>query len=519
MSSKVWFKDDADGGVDDDWIKKLSPDVDPDGTVIVPLDSSPVTPPVSARMVRAARRMLFTRDNPMGFNQYTGKGGMKLEGHGHSGPGHTHITARQAPKLVEHWADQGRPVQMFGTDIAGHPGLFTRSAKPLARKDMPVVEGDAAHIAEFRGVLRERGLSWRSERVDPATLHATQNELDGAKVGGIERAMRSGKFAPDAQYLVVDRAGNVLDGHHRWAAAATLRVGQPPPTAPVRVKVLRVDTDIDGLLDAGRAYNEKAGVKSKSFGQRAVDGPGAPDPSTAPDPSLPYFWLDGEGWVLLASDTADGVPRDLSGLPLPDQADVDAALADDGTRGDKPGHPFHGNQWKGGTGTGGAPALERRARMGGFTFDPHRSVYPKSGLAVAMPGHSKIIPARKFGREQLDAYLDEHRKTIESNPQAHIGGWYDRKHDEIVLDVVEVFPKNQRAKAISAGRKRNEQAIFDLERLEEIPTGGTGGRSAEGRQGHGGRPSEAGRVVGGVQEADRGRDGRGRAAERLIRGR
>jgi hypothetical protein len=41
--------------------------------------------------------------------------------------------------------------------------------------------------------------------------------------------------------------------------------------------------------------------------------PLAPPPAgeKPPDPNKPYLWLDGK-WVLLATDTGDGVPRKLS---------------------------------------------------------------------------------------------------------------------------------------------------------------------------------------------------------------
>jgi len=59
-------------------------------------------------------------------------------------------------------------------------------------------------------------------------------------------------------------------------------------------------------------------------------------------------------------------------------------------------------------------------------------------------------------------------------PNTMIGGWYDREHDEVVLDWVDVFADRQQG--IQAGRDRNEQAVYDLGAGQEIPTGGTGGR-------------------------------------------
>lgn len=46
--------------------------------------------------------------------------------------------------------------------------------------------------------------------------------------------------------------------------------------------------------------------KSVQMGRKPPPG------AKPPDPSKPYVWIDGR-WVLLASDTADGVPGKLFG--------------------------------------------------------------------------------------------------------------------------------------------------------------------------------------------------------------
>lgn len=123
---------------------------------------------------------------------------------------------------------------------------------------------------------------------------------------------------------------------------------------------------------------------------------------------------------------------------------------------------------------GSVSALFRRGKAGGFTFHIGKRSYPARGYAVAVPGNSLITPASSFTPEALADYLDTHSPTFAANPHLHLGGWYDSKNDEMVLDLVEVFEDANQA--IEAGIARDEQAIFDLFNLEEIPTGGTGGR-------------------------------------------
>jgi hypothetical protein len=106
-----------------------------------------------------------------------------------------------------------------------------------------------------------------------------------------------------------------------------------------------------------------------------------------------------------------------------------------------------------------------------------------SGYAVALEGHSLIMAAEVFfsinpatglfnGQEAMRTYIREHKEEL-SEPGMHIGGWYDTESQNIFLDLSQVF--DNEAEAIQAGRDRDQIAIFDLNKGEEISTGGTGG--------------------------------------------
>ena len=118
--------------------------------------------------------------------------------------------------------------------------------------------------------------------------------------------------------------------------------------------------------------------------------------------------------------------------------------------------------------------------QGGFTLDPRLGELVTEGIAVAVPGESAIIKADRFREDgEAERFIGDYIRKMRDDglgDDVMIGAWYDREHDEIVLDRVQVFPDDQREEAIQAGRDRNEQAVYDLTNSNEIPTGGSGGR-------------------------------------------
>ncbi|MCL1900052.1 MAG: zeta toxin family protein [Promicromonosporaceae bacterium] len=117
--------------------------------------------------------------------------------------------------------------------------------------------------------------------------------------------------------------------------------------------------------------------------------------------------------------------------------------------------------------------LARAAIEGGFTVRTNDLTNVAHGFAVARSGSSSIRPAttQSDAADQILGYLREH-------PDApNIGGWMDTEHHEICLDVVDIVA--DRDEAIRRGREQNQIAIFDLDALEEISTGGTGDQPTE----------------------------------------
>ena len=174
---------------------------------------------------------------------------------------------------------------------------------------------------------------------------------------------------------------------------------------------------------------------------------------------------------------------DKSNLVAEDGGDVEAALADGrpvrSSRGLRPMEILT-RSLKPGEGDA-APQVDlvkQTDEAGGFTFDPNKGEFATSGTAVAVSGYSAIIKHDEWVKPGVaKQFIADYLKKMRADgvdDSFYIGGWYDKEHDEVVLDRVQVFAN--REDGIKAGRERGEQAVFDLAALEEIPTGGTGGR-------------------------------------------
>lgn len=194
---------------------------------------------------------------------------------------------------------------------AENKNCFDKHARDIPRGKMPQLPEDVHALGAFNSKLAERGIKAHMESVDPRSLTATQNELDASKVGKLYGAIRDGGWRSDA-ILFASREGDVLDGHHRWAAASAANMAG----SNIRVNVVRVDTDIDTLLDIantvslprkslGAALNPGRSVRSQavSFGETPTTPP--------PDENEPWFWI-GDKWYLVVTDTSDGVPEELN---------------------------------------------------------------------------------------------------------------------------------------------------------------------------------------------------------------
>lgn len=171
------------------------------------------------------------------------------------------VAPAAAPALIEDLGNRPESSDLTKVSINGHPNLFATVAhNRLRRVDMPQIPSD--RLDDFARVLRQRGVAVRTVRVDPADLAATQNELDGRKVGQMITAIRTGTMSTTDKPPWVSSDGKVLDGHHRWAAEAVLSVGE----GPRKMTVTEVAAPMTVLMGMARAFAFDEGIDAKRHG-------------------------------------------------------------------------------------------------------------------------------------------------------------------------------------------------------------------------------------------------------------
>lgn len=150
--------------------------------------------------------------------------------------------------------------------------------KKMGDKYDPKAEFNAE--GAFLDHLRSKGVAVKeNETMAPTEMKATQNELVGAKVMSMVNALvRPDEVGipkdrqPDVEKaltapLIVSRDGYVLDGHHRWAALTTadLLRGNGGST---KIKVIKVDMDIEDLVDESNEWGDEFGLERKTAKQQ-----------------------------------------------------------------------------------------------------------------------------------------------------------------------------------------------------------------------------------------------------------
>lgn len=127
---------------------------------------------------------------------------------------------------------------------------FHEHARDIPRIEMPQIP--PTHGQVFQDALGAHGLTGELKEVDPRTLRATQNELDGPKVAGIYSRAKAGTLKKGG-VVYASRDGDILDGHHRWAAVSAANAAG----GDHKLKVVFVNTDIDTLLSIANTVSAK----------------------------------------------------------------------------------------------------------------------------------------------------------------------------------------------------------------------------------------------------------------------
>lgn len=122
---------------------------------------------------------------------------------------------------------------------------------------------------------------------------------------------------------------------------------------------------------------------------------------------------------------------------------------------------------------------------GGFTYDPAGKV-PTKGFAVGVfPQQSITLPIADVTKEKVAHWMQSNTKLLQEK-NTMLGGWTDAGN--LYLDIVKVFPPNEKEQAIQAGQDHNQISIADLAAIHRgdwdtaiINTGGSGVQKSTGK--------------------------------------
>lgn len=176
--------------------------------------------------------------------------------------------------------ERAKMPQLKGTPLPG-----SRADRELGKSKKGKV--DLADL--FRKHLEEQGHEISDDTVPASHLRASQRELDARKVIGKKEELLGGKKGlkkaagkkpiKDLDAIFVSHDDYIVDGHHRWATAVAIDVGDNK-LDDVDMDVMRVDMDIIELLDEANRFADEWGITPGGIGPesgQASPGEWVPD--------------------------------------------------------------------------------------------------------------------------------------------------------------------------------------------------------------------------------------------------
>ena len=411
------------------------------------------------------------------------------------------LTTEERTSLVSNF--RNLPIDMTNMQVIGDKGI-TQNGLGVARGDMPAVKS-ADHEA-FEQRLKELGVNFSFEEMPASDMIQIQREMSADNVGGMVESILEGSFKPwltkagNPNPIYVAQNGEILDGHHRWAAAkaAGWQTGEDP-----NIPVVKIDLPYEDALTLMNEWGNFHGIESQTLDKNRKGN------------LAEFFEVTKEQHLASIFDEIESTGfADVDGLK-------NGGSADEGTRrlrdhiltvsdlieqhADSPlytreqlynnlmqasvehasnlanGVPYTPKKFIGKADTIG----KITARKEGATLDALTLSQPRKGVAVAVEGTNEemidsFFYADGIGELMLADYIDQNIGSFSG--EFKLGTWHDKDNNEVTLDVIELFPEANRDEAISAGQNRNQQGIFKLSNKEYIETGGTGDRGRARRE-------------------------------------
>jgi hypothetical protein len=176
------------------------------------------------------------------------------------------VTKSEAKKIMKIMAKRDDDPDLTNMHIEDTQ-LYDEDNLGIPRKQMPQVPSDTK--GAFINEMEKRGARVQRGVADPAKLHPIQAEMSASKVGLIMKKLREkGVKTDDGGRIVISKDNYVIDGHHRWAAAAMLTF----EGNPIKLPVIKVDINHRELIAATLAWNEASGIAGIGMGESNKPG-------------------------------------------------------------------------------------------------------------------------------------------------------------------------------------------------------------------------------------------------------
>lgn len=225
------------------------------------------------------------------------------------------ITAdvKTATNILREAAKNKTDSDITNIEIKNTP-LMTQNNVGIPRKMMPQV--DPENKEKWLADTRKQGVKVTEGETDPAKLRPIQSEISAAKVGGIMGAIESGKMDLDSGKLgdriIISKDGYVVDGHHRWAAAAFVSLNTD---GGIKIPTLTIDLDYKDSLEQVLDWNAENGVKLQDLSGKTQKSLMVNEFNAMPaillrkmsNPTSTAVHVDSTGGVKIPAETPAGV--------------------------------------------------------------------------------------------------------------------------------------------------------------------------------------------------------------------
>jgi hypothetical protein len=168
---------------------------------------------------------------------------------------HPNVAREDVEPVVRSCADRTDHPDLLKLGVEGKQ--FGGAGLGYARHEMPVLS--STRLPDYLADLSARGIGISHESVAPRSLKPMQREVSATSVA----KMMANPEAVFSKAAVVSSDGYVLDGHHRWGAAAALSYRD----SAARLKVVRIAMTGRQLHADALAWNRAHGIEPKRFGE------------------------------------------------------------------------------------------------------------------------------------------------------------------------------------------------------------------------------------------------------------